>query len=279
MAKRKRTSKIEKWIQEGRGSGRGSEYIPWLTIQNVSSKGRSTRLKGIKTNRQHEFLSDMERNYFYMLEYSDLVIDIREHFPLLPIEDTILIANELGINHPKDPSTGEYIVMTTKFLVTVRKNNKVYDVARTIKSKDDLFDERIVQRLEIEHEYWRRSEIDWGMVSEKEIDKIFARNISYVHTYKDITQIDAFQQIPGNVLEDLILEFANRLISQTRTLRTIANEFESDMRLPSGSGLSLFYYLIANKIIAIDLHNELNADEIIGISNIPNDVIEKVRMI
>jgi len=47
MAKRKRTSKIEKWIQEGRGSGRGPEYIPWLTIQNVSSKGRSTRLKGI----------------------------------------------------------------------------------------------------------------------------------------------------------------------------------------------------------------------------------------
>jgi hypothetical protein len=73
MAKRKRTSKIEKWIQEGRGSGSGSKYIPWLTIQNVSSDGRSTRLKGIKTNRQHEFLSDMERNYFYILEYSFII--------------------------------------------------------------------------------------------------------------------------------------------------------------------------------------------------------------
>ncbi|MBM7599480.1 hypothetical protein JOC34_001848 [Virgibacillus halotolerans] len=59
------------------------EYIPWLTIQNVSSKGRSTRLKGIKMTRQHEFLSGMERNYFYVLEYSNRVIDIREHFPLL----------------------------------------------------------------------------------------------------------------------------------------------------------------------------------------------------
>ena len=52
MSKRKRISKIEKWIQEGRGSGIGAEYKPWLKIQDVSSKVRSTRLKGVKTNRQ-----------------------------------------------------------------------------------------------------------------------------------------------------------------------------------------------------------------------------------
>ena len=62
MSKRNRTSKIEKWIKEGRGSGIGSEYKPWLKIQDVSSLGRSTRWKGIKTKRQHEFLSDLERN-------------------------------------------------------------------------------------------------------------------------------------------------------------------------------------------------------------------------
>ncbi|MDF2701014.1 MAG: TnsA endonuclease [Haloplasmataceae bacterium] len=69
MSKRKRTSKIEKWIKEGRGSGVGVEYKPWSRIQDVSSLGRSTRLNGIKTNRQHEFLSDLERNYFYISEF------------------------------------------------------------------------------------------------------------------------------------------------------------------------------------------------------------------
>nr|WP_241774649.1 MULTISPECIES: TnsA endonuclease N-terminal domain-containing protein [Lysinibacillus] len=96
MSKRTRTSKIEKWIKEGRGSGVG----PWLNIQDVSSKGRSTRLKGIKKNRQHEFLSELERNYFYLTEYSDFVVDIREQFPLLPLEETIVIADELGLKHP-----------------------------------------------------------------------------------------------------------------------------------------------------------------------------------
>lgn len=48
MSKRTRTSKIDKWIKEGRGSGVGSDYKPWLNIQDVSSLGRTTRLKGIK---------------------------------------------------------------------------------------------------------------------------------------------------------------------------------------------------------------------------------------
>lgn len=64
MPKRTRTSKIDRWIKEGRGSGVGSNYKSWLKIQDISSLVRSTRLKGIKTGRQHEFLSDLERNYF-----------------------------------------------------------------------------------------------------------------------------------------------------------------------------------------------------------------------
>lgn len=54
---------------------------------------RSAHLKGIKTNRQHEFLSDLERNHFYLTEYSDFYVDIGEQFPLLPLEETIVISN------------------------------------------------------------------------------------------------------------------------------------------------------------------------------------------
>ncbi|GLW43838.1 hypothetical protein Bamy01_34830 [Bacillus amyloliquefaciens] len=32
--------------------------------------------------------------YFYLLEYYDLVIDIREQYPLLSVEETIVIADE-----------------------------------------------------------------------------------------------------------------------------------------------------------------------------------------
>lgn len=110
---------------------------PWLNIQDVSSKGRSTRLKSFKTNRQHEFLSDLERNYIYLTEYSDSVIDIREQFPLLLLEETIVSADELGLKHPTDPKTNEPVVITTDFLLTVDQGNGLVELARTIKMKDN----------------------------------------------------------------------------------------------------------------------------------------------
>lgn len=57
-----------------------------------------------------------------MLEITDDVIDIREQYPLLPLKDTLEIANELGIEQPKHPQTKEPIVMTTDFLITYKRN-------------------------------------------------------------------------------------------------------------------------------------------------------------
>lgn len=200
MSKRKRTSKIEKWIKEGRGTGVGPDYKPWLHIQDVSSLGRSTRLKGIKTGRQHEFLSDLERNYFYLTEYSDLVVDIREQFPLLPLEETIVIANELGIKHPTNPKNSEPIVMTTDFLITLDRGQGLMEVARTIKMKNELMKARVLEKFEIERMYWQRRDIDWGIVTEDEIPKIMARNISYIHNYYDIREFDAFSEMNGQYI-------------------------------------------------------------------------------
>ncbi|MBD1382445.1 TnsA endonuclease N-terminal domain-containing protein [Metabacillus arenae] len=277
MSKRKRTSNIEKWIKEGRGAGIGADYQPWLKIQDVSSLGRSTRLKGIKTGRQHEFLSDLERNYFYLTEFSDSVFDIREQFPLLPHEETILIADELGIEHPRHPKTGEYVVMTTDFVLTVENRNQQVDVARTVKSKEDLFNERITQKFEIEREYWSRRDTNWAIVTEEEIDKIYARNISYIHSYYTISHFENFQGMLNLLLEDLKLEYIKRLLNPIMTIREISNQFDKDTNLASGSGLSIFYHLIINKAISVDLSQELRVDEIIEIVSIENNILEKVK--
>ncbi|KQL52180.1 transposase [Heyndrickxia shackletonii] len=277
MSKRKRTSKIEKWIKEGRGSGIGSEYKPWLKIQDVSSLGRSTRLKGIKTKRQHEFLSDLERNYFYITEYSDLVLDIREQFPLLPLEETIVIADELGIKHPTDPRTGEPIVMTTDFLLTINNGQSVFEVAHTIKMKDELLKERILEKFEIEREYWHRKGIDWGIVTEEEILKTMARNISFIHDYYDIRDYDVFREMSAQHIEDLSISLMQRLLGTTESIRKITNEFDTDTHLPFGSGVTLFYHLLSRKIIIIDMIEPLNLEKPITIKSIDDSNLKKVK--
>ena len=277
MAKRKRKHNIEKMIQEGYGTGVGSTYKPWIKIQYVPSLGRVTRIKGIKTKRQHELLSDMERNYFYILEFSDKVLDIREQFPLLPLEDTLSIAEELGIRHPKEPETKEDIVMTTDFLITIETNSGIKQVARTVKSKDDLLSRRIIEKFEIEREFWKRRDIDWGIVTEKEINKTIANNISFVREYKILEELDSFNNIDYRDISDYIAEYIKRIVDDTRSIRTISSEFDKDMNLDIGSGLSIFKYLIANKIIEIDITKNIDVNNNIPILRIEPERINKVE--
>ncbi len=265
MAKRKRSlteNKIERLIKEGRGQGIGEEYKPWILVQDVPSLGRATRLKGIKTNRQHEFLSDMERDYFYILEYSNNVVDIREQFPLLPLEETILIAKELGIKHPTDPKTNEPIVMTTDFLVTINKNGKYIDVARTIKPQDDLINKRTLDKFEIERRYWKKQEFNWGIVTENEIDKVLTQNILYMHPYNDLYELDSFIELEKEDIDDLVITYLDRIIAETVDIRKVSKLFDQDFNLKSGTGLSIFYYLVIRKIIRINLLEELDLSKV-----------------
>lgn len=60
--------KIARFKKEGRGTGRGKDYKPWLKIQDVSSLGRSTRVFCFKTGREHHCLSDLETGLFFLLD-------------------------------------------------------------------------------------------------------------------------------------------------------------------------------------------------------------------
>ncbi|WML36204.1 TnsA endonuclease N-terminal domain-containing protein [Clostridium sp. OS1-26] len=279
MAKRKRHLNIDKMLKEGRGSGKGSEYKPWIRIQDVPSLGRSTRLKGIKTGRQHEFLSDMERDCFYLLEFSDEVEDIREQFPLLPIEDTLIIAKELGVEHPKNPKTGEFIVMTTDFLISINHNNETYEVARTIKPKDDLMNRRIIEKFYIEQKYWESKGINWAIVTNEEINKVIANNISFVHNYKDIKTIDSFSNIEAMELNDLLYAFIRKIIDNHKSMRTICSEFDTEMCLERGSSLSIFKHLVINKIIDIDITRKIDVNKSIPSIRVSEKSIKKVDVI
>lgn len=274
MAKRTRKLDIDKLIKEGRGTGVGAEYKPWIKIQDVPSLGRSTRLKGIKTGRQHEFLSDMEKNYFYILEYSDSVTDIREQYPLLSIEETLSIADELGIQHPKNPKTGEDIVMTTDFLITKEVQGKTINVARTVKAKDMLMNKRVIEKFELERVYWERREIDWGIVTEEEIDKVLAKNIGFFHSYYNLAELDSFADIDQAEFEDLVLEYVRRIVDAQASVREVASLFDKDMNLQKGTGIAIFKHLLAKKIIFTDLLEPININKKLEV-NLSENLLHK----
>jgi hypothetical protein len=128
---------IEKLQLEGRGKGHRENYLPWIDVAEVSSKGRSRRAAGIKIRREHHFLSDVEWNLFLLLEHSQDIVDIREQFPL-DRDLTVEISASLGIRHPCYPGTHVPTVMTTDFLVTRVRNGKAVFEAFDVDDRAEL---------------------------------------------------------------------------------------------------------------------------------------------
>lgn len=150
-------------------------------------------------------------------------------------------------------------------------------MARTVKMKDELLKERVLEKFEIEREYWQRRDIDWGIVTEEEIHKVMARNISYIHDYYNIRDYDVFQKMSSQLIEDLSLSLMHRLLNDSRSVRIITSEFDSDTHLPFGSGVTLFYHLLAQKIIVIDMLKPINLEEAIDIKSIDESKLKKVK--
>ncbi|MCT4686860.1 TnsA endonuclease N-terminal domain-containing protein [Vallitalea sp.] len=264
MAKRKRgftDNKYEKWLKEGRGQGEKSTYKPWLTIQDVSSMGNVTRVYSHKTGRQHEFLSNNELYYFYLLEFADSVIDIREQYPLLYREDTLAIAKEIGIKHPSDISSKDYIVMTTDFLVTEQFSDKNLFKARTVKGRDELENKRVIEKFEIERLFWCKKGVDWGIVTGEEINKPLAMNLEYLRGFHNIDNHTGISDISERNRLFLLSKLQDILVTNLgQKLREILFDFDRNMNLEIGTSITMFNYLLYTKKIKMDLNHKINLE-------------------
>lgn len=255
-AKRKRNldeKSIKKRISEGRGQGSKDEYKPWVTIQDIPSTGIAARHSSWKNNRVVHLLSELETSYFYLLEWSDKVIDIREKFPLDDVDKAQSIAKSKGIRYPKDSVSKVPIVLTTDFLLTIKNENTEKIIARTVCYSKDLA--KNLNKFEIERTYWESFGIDWGIVTEKEIPKVLSKNIEWVHKIYFLDKTDDFSYLKDMHLIEVML---NRLeLGEDASLTFVLNGLDKEYGCEVGTFLTLFRYCIAHKLIFVDMNNAL----------------------
>lgn len=249
MAKRDRSVRRG----DGRGTGRGVDYTPYTLIQDIASQGLAGRIKGWTTGRVHHLPSQLEQRYFYLLDWSPTVVDIREHFPMR-LDETVAIAESLGIRHPTDRRTGDPVVMTTDVLITVRRPVGTADCARTICYAKDL-SARALEKLEIERVYWsEQRQTDWGIVTDRDIDMVVARNIEWLHAYRDAACLAPLDEKIIHRVEGVLAPFVNA----GRPLRDAAKECDERLSLPVGSSLGVVRHLLASQRWHADLREPIN---------------------
>ena len=241
MAKRMRSwnkRKYEQYLHAGRGQGEGSAYMPWISVQDFSSQGMVSRIYSYKTERIHHFLSHNELSYFYLLEWSERVLDIREQYPLLDMELATDAAQRAGIRYPRDNISGFPYILTCDFMITTGNGFR----ARTIKSASELRNKRTLEKLEIERRYWKTLDIDWQIVTEHGIDFQKAKYIEWLYTAAKLPE-----HLVNQIYRDAIL---NRI--ETTSIPQTANWFDKQYGFPPGNGLTLIKNLIWNRQIVYE---------------------------
>lgn len=250
-------SRIVRWLKEGRGSGRGLDYQPWLTVQDVPSRGEVNRISGAKHRRIHHLLSRLELAVFLDCDWHPDVTEIREQFPI-DRDKTRAIAERMGIRHPS--FRGVDTVMTTDLLVDVGDPDiGARQVAITIKPVEELDVVREVEKLEIMRRYWAGRGVSQQIVTEREISERRRDNLIWLHEWRWLDSLAVPYKGYWTERSECLLE-ALRTSGEDvyQTVGSLLEETERRNRWPGGEGLSALRHLGATRRIIIDLDREFD---------------------
>lgn len=245
----------EKRLKEGRGQGEGKDYKPWIYVQEFPSRGRRHQLPGsVKTGKRiHHLLSDQELYAYLMFEWSPIVVDIREQYPLLDLELAFDIADDMGIRYPCNPKNKVSYVQTTDFMLTLQKGEKQFFVASTIKCSNDLKNERTLEKLELERRYYLAKGIEWEIITDTKLSPIFSKNVSFFRNYYDLNSQSAAEQEIIEVVTALLKE---RLTQPNITIAKITSQLDSELNLERGTSMTVFHHLVARKIVVLEMFEQ-----------------------
>ncbi|WP_337018684.1 TnsA endonuclease N-terminal domain-containing protein [Leclercia sp. AS011] len=246
------------------GLGNGAGYKPWLRVQDVPSKGTSSKIQGLKSNRAHHLLSQTESACFYQAEFLDRVVDIREQFPLLPLSLSMKIAETIGIQHPRIPTTKTPSIMTTDLLLTCQQGGQLWYEAISVKPEKQLSEERVAEKLDLERVWWELLGVPFKVFVVSEQTKIQSGNIEWA------TAPLRQGYIPYKGEVDLALAL---IPVGTVMVSKICQDFMTNIGMSADNALSLFRYLIATKKIIIDLDAPVVDSGVAWIIKINTDLV------
>jgi hypothetical protein len=257
MAKYRRTwnsTTFNKYLREGRGQGILAHYKPWITIQDFPSNGMVSRVSGSTTGRIHHLMSNLELSLFYLLDWSDDVMDIREQYPLIDLAQAIEIAEQANIRYPYDPKSGFPYVLTSDFYLETKQGMMVMSV----KPSSELGKPRVREKLEIERRYWTMRGVEWNVMTENEINRIKASNIEWLAQAKDLACFGLSEAMQYSCCKYFLEAYHTVRSPLTALFKTVENNF----RLAAGMGLNIFKHLVYWKRLIFNTEERLNLTEL-----------------
>lgn len=242
-------AKVQKYLKEGRGTGDGARYRPWLTVYDLPSRGRSHRTYGIKTGRVHHLLSDGEWKSFLRFEFDHTVLDIREQFPL-DRRQTMRAARDLGYQHPITTDGTPY-VMTIDFLLTRRLGDQLVLEPLSFKYNPVALKARDRELHAIAAECVRRNGLTLKLIDETYFEPNFIRNYDSIRAYFDISALHGYDPaVARRLAEAIAMEVS---AGEPRSLEETCYDLSRIHHVSVNDVFTIAKHLLARGILACDL--------------------------
>ncbi|MBU3216857.1 TnsA endonuclease N-terminal domain-containing protein [Clostridium estertheticum] len=248
------TKFVQDYIKDRLWEKDNAEYVPFLSVRSVPTKGKANRIMGYKTGREHHFLTKLEYAAFYHFDWSDDVLDIKEQYPLLPIDLLQNIAVEAGIEYPS--LDDEPIIMTTDFLVTTKCNDKIVHSARTVTPSINLSNKRIIEKFEIERRFFNSKGIDWAIITEKELSSVFTNNMDILHSNKLINNGTTLETQYLITMYKYLTKGIETAISKNMPIAYLLTELSKKFNIKFSDINEIFLKAIIDKIVVLDIYNK-----------------------
>ncbi|WP_315139273.1 TnsA endonuclease N-terminal domain-containing protein [Achromobacter marplatensis] len=243
--------KIARFQNEGRGLGTGGSYRPWLTVHDLSSRGLSRRASSRTCGRVHHLFSQVEHDFFLMLDWSAEVVDIREQFPL-DRSLTRATAAALGLRHPRYPRTKIDCVMTVDFLVDVRVKDSIVIRAYDTKVSEELNDRSSIAKLEITRAALASSDIEHHLVIDTKLPTRAIENLKSIGLAQENSATDDYF---SDDMEASLSRFYSSLRSThpSTSLRQLCADDDLQYGNEPGTAIRLAKILMIRRSIAAPL--------------------------
>ncbi|WP_445428794.1 TnsA endonuclease N-terminal domain-containing protein [Alishewanella sp. HL-SH05] len=262
-------NKITKWVDRVKET---QQYEPFIKLKKTATVGKGSKVFNPESYATHETLSILETNLLRVLDFLPNVISIKTQYPLLPITNTLLIAQNLGVKHPsytpkgknilKEFKINQAVVMTTDFVIDYYdEEGEVMQCALALKlvnndakfSDKEKRDQNIKNKLNIEAIFWKQSDREWRLVTSAMpyFDEHFTRNLLEAESRNQLS-------IPSQVIDDVQVSFKRWLDTMPRAcFSVILSEIALFLDIPTGMVRVAFWKLIWQQRLPVDISQEI----------------------
>lgn len=243
---------IAQRVKDGRGQGVGEGWLPWMYVQEFSSKGTQTRIPGAKVKRTVHTFSYLERALFLFLEFQENFLGFDEQWPM-DRRITLGAAASLKIRHPRYPKTAIPVVMTLDGVARMRDEaGEVRMAGWDVKPSRQLLKKRVAEKLSLHKAYCAHVGMPHYLFTENSVSRNVIRNIDWIRM--SLPKDGELELVPGLFTSHPLDMLEQLAACRTRpTITHFCAQYDAANHLERGTGLRIMKLLLWHHRVKVDM--------------------------